>query len=166
MSGMHPPDPSKLFGKIDSNSDGSIDRTEASTFDAKMKELTGQSRDVDQMFTNLDTDGNDKISLDEFKAGAPQPPDGGIYGPNGMMGAGGPPPMGGGRGGGMSSLMRSSGSEDGSTTPTDPNDTNNDGKVDIQDFIDSLTNQQTNWLQAYAKNLSAQGGTESFSITV
>ena len=64
--GGHAPDPAKMFGKVDSDSSGSISLEEfkASPRGTKMGDK------ADAAFKKLDTDGKDGISLDEFKAGA------------------------------------------------------------------------------------------------
>ena len=73
------PDPAKMFGKVDSDSSGSISLEEfkASPRGTKMGDK------ADAVFKKLDADGKDGISLEEFKAGAHKggkggkPPEGG-----------------------------------------------------------------------------------------
>ncbi|MEZ5942106.1 MAG: hypothetical protein R3C18_11995 [Planctomycetaceae bacterium] len=73
------PDPQAFFSRMDSNSDGKITSDETQ---GPLKEK----------FSEIDTDGNGEISLEEFKAGASKlrPPGGGGGAPGG--GGGGPRP--------------------------------------------------------------------------
>lgn len=103
-----------LFGKIDTNADGSLDQTELQTFTDMVKAETGQ--DMGDRFTELDTDGDGTLSAAEFEAVRPEQP-AGATGPGmaqGPKGAGGPPPAGG---------------ASNNTSSTDPLDTNQDGVV-------------------------------------
>lgn len=107
------------FDKIDSNGDGSIDKTELCSFD----EMTGRSGDVDQKISELDADDDGLVSQEEFKAGRPKglPPD--------MMGM-----MGGMQRGGIHSfldILNSSEAE--SSSSIDPLDINGDGIVDPEE---------------------------------
>lgn len=68
--GKQPPDPEKIFKKLDSNSDGSVslDEFKASPRGQKNPEKAGE------IFKKLDTDSSGGISLEEFKAHPPKPP--------------------------------------------------------------------------------------------
>ncbi len=106
------------FKEIDSNGDGSLDSTEIASFADKISEVTGQSVDADQLFSELDTDENGLISQEEFDAGRPE----------------GPPPamMGGMPAGGMQNMLNGTEDED-SSGSTDPLDINGDGIVDAEE---------------------------------
>ena len=67
------------FKKIDSNGDGSLDKSESVSMAEQISEMTGQSVDADEMFSDLDSDGDGLLSHEEFEAGRPQGP------PPGMM---------------------------------------------------------------------------------
>lgn len=111
------------FDKIDSNGDGSIDKTEFSSFADEISERTGRSIDVDQKISELDTDGDGLVSQEEFKAGRPEGP------PPEMMGM-----MGGMQRGGMQSLLDMlNSSEAESSSSIDFLDTNGDGIVDAEE---------------------------------
>ncbi|MBW2605134.1 MAG: EF-hand domain-containing protein, partial [Deltaproteobacteria bacterium] len=111
------------FEKIDSNGDGSIKKTELSSFAGEISEMTGRSVDVDQMISKFDADNDGLISQEKFKAGRPEgaPPD--------MMGM-----MGGMQGGGMQPpLDMPNRSEAESSSSIDLLDTNGDGVVDPEE---------------------------------
>ena len=78
---VRPMRPSKeqMFSKIDQNSDGGIDKAEMQTVLGKMAEQSGQTVNVDDLFSQYDSDGNGKLSQDEtdtamesLLTGAPQ----------------------------------------------------------------------------------------------
>ncbi len=73
-----------LFSKIDSDSSSGIDKTEFSAFAKKLSQDSGNSIDVDDVFSTYDTDGDGHLSSDEMKSfmrdNPPPPP------PNGMSG--------------------------------------------------------------------------------
>ena len=139
-SGMHsvmPPPPSTmefaqgrnatsatddLFGKVDANSDGSVDEAEMTAFTDKMKTETGL--DSPSSFAELDSDSDGLLSQAEFDAGKPSGPPGGS---GAMQGAGGPPPAGG--PGGPGGAGATKGTESASSTTYDPLDVNEDGTV-------------------------------------
>ena len=59
----------EMFAKMDTNNDGSIDKTELTSFLQQMS-ATGQTApNVDDMFAKMDTDGNGQISKAEFMQG-------------------------------------------------------------------------------------------------
>jgi Ca2+-binding EF-hand superfamily protein len=68
-----------FFSKIDSNSDGSIDKAEFSALAKKMSADTGTSIDASSLLTTYDTDSDGVLSKDELdnfmKENAPPPPD-------------------------------------------------------------------------------------------
>jgi Ca2+-binding EF-hand superfamily protein len=67
-----------FFSKIDSNSDGSIDKTEFSALAKKLSTDTGTSLNTDSVFTTYDTNNDGVLSKDELdkfmKENAPPPP--------------------------------------------------------------------------------------------
>ncbi|MBU1053532.1 MAG: hypothetical protein KKC46_06850 [Proteobacteria bacterium] len=66
-----------LFSKIDSNSDSGIDKTEFSDFAKKLSESTGNSFNVDDVFSTYDVDSDGTLSSDElgtFMKDNPPPP--------------------------------------------------------------------------------------------
>ncbi|RFO98910.1 calcium-binding protein [Rhodoferax lacus] len=111
-----------LFSKVDSNSDGLLDATEVKALADKIKSDTGE--DVSDKFSQLDTDGDAKLTKAEFDAGKPQASDASssTQASAARSGPSGPPPAGGpggaGRAGGASS-----------STTYDPLDINQDGTV-------------------------------------
>ena len=75
------------FQRLDSNEDGSLDKEEIATMVDDILNMTGQSTDADELLSRLDTDGDGKVSLEEFEAGRPEgmpPPPPGMTG--GMKG--------------------------------------------------------------------------------
>jgi Ca2+-binding EF-hand superfamily protein len=58
----------EMFSKLDSNSDGSIDKTEFASLAKKISENTGNALDVDNVFSTYDTDGDGKLSKDELNS--------------------------------------------------------------------------------------------------
>jgi len=67
-SNQRPPKPEEMFSAIDTNSDGSIDKTEFEAFDAEMSEKTGRPGKAEEMFSMIDTDGDGKITREEDTA--------------------------------------------------------------------------------------------------
>ncbi len=67
-----------LFSKIDSDSSGGIDKVEFSTFSKKLSEDSGNSFNVDDVYSQYDANGDGSLSSDELKAfmkdNAPPPP--------------------------------------------------------------------------------------------
>lgn len=85
-----------LFAKIDTNGDGTIDKTEAKVLSDKIKADTGQ--DSSDMFAKLDKDGDGKLTQAEFAAGKPTDSvqgasSKGTKGTKGPDGPAGPPPV-------------------------------------------------------------------------
>ena len=146
------------FEKIDSNGDGSLDKTELSSFADKVSEMTGQSVDVEQMISKLDADEDGLVSQEEFEAGRPQgPPPGGP--PGKMMGM-----MGGMQGGGIESLlnMLNTSEDEDSSSSVDSLDTNGDGIVDAEEAKAGINY----FIQEYLNQLisASDEGSESGSL--
>ena len=126
-----------LFGKVDTDSDGTVSQTELQALLETMSGGTASQTGVssDDLFATLDTDGDGSLTQAEFDAGRPE---GGQGGHGEMHGAGGmppPPPAGAGTAG--------SATADSSTT-YDPLDTNEDGVVSLSERLagDSSSVQQ------------------------
>lgn len=116
----------KLFAKVDSNGDGSVDATELQGMLDKMSQRSGGkiSGDAADLLKKMDADGDGKLSKSELGDGlkslmAPPASTMAFAQAHGGGGHGGPPP--GGSGGATSS--------DGSSAAADPLDTNGDGVV-------------------------------------
>lgn len=77
------PKPEEIFAKIDSNGDGSIDKTELQSFSEQISNRDGDTIEISKMFANIDTDSDGLISQEEFLAAKPAEPRG--------MGPGQPP---------------------------------------------------------------------------
>lgn len=131
-----------LFGKVDTDSSGTLDETELQTLLDHMANGPGSSTtgttETDStsstaaadMLAALDTDGDGSLSESEFDAGRPD--NGGQGGGMAAMGANRPPPPPGGMGGagGVGGAGSTSSSSSTSTSTTyDPLDTNEDGVV-------------------------------------
>ncbi len=58
----------EMFCKLDSNSDGSIDKTELASLAKNISEDTGNTLDVDSVFSTYDTDGDSQLSKDELNS--------------------------------------------------------------------------------------------------
>ena len=108
-----------LFGKVDSDGDGSVSQTELQALLEAMSGGTASKTGVssDQVFSQLDADGDGSLSEAEFDAGRPSGAEGEAGGMQAMGGM--PPPPGGPGGAGGSS----------SAASYDPLDTNEDGVV-------------------------------------
>ena len=110
----------RMFAKIDSNGDGSVDKAELQTaFDAIAQKTGGTAKSADALFGKFDTNGDGKLSASELDAGMKSlrsKPTSTV----GMAGAQGKPAAGGPAGGGSSGATSAS---------TDPLDTNGDGVV-------------------------------------
>lgn len=120
-----------LFGKVDSDGDGSVSKTELQALLEAMSGGTASQMGVssDEVFSQLDADGDGSLSEAEFDAGRPSGP-GDAAGVMQAMG-GMPPPSGGpggpgGPGGAGGAAGASGSSQD---TSYDPLDTNEDGVV-------------------------------------
>jgi Ca2+-binding EF-hand superfamily protein len=70
-----PPDPSELFGKIDTDGDGKVSKDELLSFQKQMEKnapprMDGTDApkppDASQMLSDMDTDGDGVVSKDEF----------------------------------------------------------------------------------------------------
>ncbi|MEO7107361.1 MAG: EF-hand domain-containing protein, partial [Rhodoferax sp.] len=61
---------SKMFAKVDTNGDGSVDQTELGTMLDKISQKTGVNLgDTAKVFASMDTNGDGSLSPDELKAG-------------------------------------------------------------------------------------------------
>lgn len=125
-----------LFGKVDSDGDGAVSKTELQALLEAMSGGTASQTGVssDDAFAALDTDGDGSLTQAEFDAGRPSGdgaqaggmPPGGAGGTGGPRGAGGPGGLGG--AGGTSE-----------TTTYDPLDTNEDGVVSLTERLAGAT---------------------------
>lgn len=112
-------DPTAMFKKLDTNSDGSISKEE---FLANIKKQDGDTDEkLTKMFEETDTDGDGKITQAENEAAMKKMQQGGK--PKG------PPPT---QGAGAASKSSSSSS---TSTTYDVRDTNKDGEVSIQEKL-------------------------------
>ncbi len=122
-----------LFGKVDSDGDGSVSQTELQALLEAMSGGTASKTGVssDDVFSQLDADGDGKLSEAEFDAGRPS-----AEAVGGMQAMGGMPPPGGpggpGRPGGADASADS-------TTTYDPLDTNEDGVVSLTERLAGST---------------------------
>ncbi len=114
-----------LFGKVDSDGDGAVSKTELQALLEAMSGGTASQTGVssDDVFSQLDTDGDGSLTQAEFDAGRPSGPGAGAEGMQAMGGM--PPPPGGPRGAGGADAA----SDSSSATSYDPLDTNEDGVV-------------------------------------
>lgn len=111
-----------LFGKVDTDGDGSVSEAEMKSLMDKMASDSGadstSSTPSSDMFAQLDTDSDGSLSQTEFEAGRPQ-------GGSGPQGAGGMPPP----------PPPPNSSSATSSTTYDPLDTNEDGTVSAQERL-------------------------------
>ena len=114
-----------LFGKVDSDGNGSVSQTELQALLEAMSGGTASKTGVssDEVFSQLDADGDGSLSEAEFDAGRPSGAGGDA---GGMQAMGGMPPPPGGPGG-AGGQGGASGSN--SAASYDPLDTNEDGVV-------------------------------------
>jgi len=61
----------RMFAKVDSNSDGSVDKTELNSMLSDVSKMTGQSQssNIDDTFKSMDSNGDGKLSSDELGKG-------------------------------------------------------------------------------------------------
>ena len=60
----------RMFAKVDSNGDGSVDKAELQTaFDAIAKKTGGTALNADDVFSKFDTNGDGKLSASELDTG-------------------------------------------------------------------------------------------------
>lgn len=118
-----------LFGKVDSDGDGSVSQTELQALLEAMSGGTASKTGMssDEVFSQLDADGDGSLSEAEFDAGRPSGA-GGEAG--GMQALGGMPPPPGGPGGA---------SGNSSAASYDPLDTNEDGTVSAAERLAGST---------------------------
>jgi hypothetical protein len=126
----------KMFAKVDSDSSGSVDKTELQGMLDKISEKTGsQLGSADDLLGKMDSDGNGSLSSDELDAGmkslmpAPKSTVDFAQQRGGGEEGGGPPPCDGPPPAGAASSTDSSSSNG----DTDPLDTNEDGTVSAQE---------------------------------
>ncbi len=110
----------KLFGKVDTDGNGTVDKSELQgLFDKIAQKTGGTALSADALFSKIDTNGDGSISKDELAAGMkslmPKPSSTVAFAQH----AGGAPPSG----------ASSGSSSSASTAPLDPLDTNGDGVV-------------------------------------
>lgn len=118
----------KMFAKVDSDSSGSVDKTELQGMLDHMAEMGSNSTSsADELMTKMDADSNGSLSADELDAGTKNlmpPPSSTVdfaqQREGGPGGPGGPPPP-------------ADASASGSSKATDPLDTNGDGTVSAQE---------------------------------
>ncbi|MCT6718178.1 XopAW family type III secretion system calcium-binding effector [Acidovorax sp. K2F] len=117
-----------LFGKVDSDGDGAVSKTELQALLEAMSGGTASQTGVssDDVFSQLDTDGDGSLTQAEFDAGRPSGPGAGA---DDMQAMGGMPPPPGGPGGPRGAGGADAASDSSSATSYDPLDTNEDGKV-------------------------------------
>jgi len=109
----------RMFARVDADGSGSVDKTELQDMLDHIAEKSGQSiGSADDVMTKMDTDGNGSLSKDELAAGMKN-----------LM----PPPAStvdfAQCGGGCPSPPQADAASSGSTSSTDPLDTNGDGTV-------------------------------------
>ncbi len=67
-SGGMQPDPQKMLNRIDENGDGGISEDEMQSMSEILSEKTGQSFDMDELFSEFDADENGVLNSDEIKS--------------------------------------------------------------------------------------------------
>ena len=120
-----------LFGKVDSDGDGAVSKTELQALLEAMSGGTASQTGVssDDVFSQLDADGDGSLTQAEFDAGRPSGAAGEAGG--GMQAMGGMPAPPGGPGGASASAD--------STTTYDALDTNKDGEVSLTERLAGST---------------------------
>ena len=120
-----------LFGKVDSDGDGAVSKTELQALLEAMSGGTASQAGVssDDVFSQLDADGDGSLTQAEFDAGRPSGAAGEAGG--GMQAMGGMPAPPGGPGGASASAD--------STTTYDALDTNKDGEVSLTERLAGST---------------------------
>jgi Ca2+-binding EF-hand superfamily protein len=63
-----PPDKAQMFGKLDTDGDGTLSQTELDTWASTMSEKTGQTIDTSEALTTYDSDGDGGLSSEEMEA--------------------------------------------------------------------------------------------------
>jgi Ca2+-binding EF-hand superfamily protein len=118
-------DPTAMFKKLDTNSDGGVTKDE---FLSNIKKKDGDTDEkLTEMFEDTDTDGDGKITQAENEAAMKKMQQSG--GPKG------PPPTGGAGASSKSSSSSSTSSSSSSSTNYDVRDTDKDGEVSIQEKL-------------------------------
>lgn len=164
----------KMFAKVDTDGNGSVDQSELGTMLDKISQKTGASfGDTAKVFTAMDTNGDGTLSADELGKGMKSlmqassstvdfaqarksgntgggDPDGDGDGPRGAGGPSAGPPPGGASG---ATATSSAGGSASSSTTYDPLDTNQDGVVSLAERLAGTT--KADPLQALFKALDA-----------
>ncbi len=151
---------SEMFNKIDSDGNGSLDKSEFQVLSDKMAKKTGHSINVDEVFSTFDSDSDGLISKEEHSFMRPPAEKldmiGGGMPMGGMMGMN--------KSGNASSRGDNSVEEDDETVDLSL-DTNGDGVVDAQDlFSDNSVK-----LGSYKNNLMnlfSQSNQNSLSLNI
>ena len=84
---MMRPDPAQKFKELDSNADGSLDKTEFGTLASEISSMTGGDISVDDMLSEIDSDGDGLVSETEFKSAKPPRMQPGGFDPSMIKGA-------------------------------------------------------------------------------
>ncbi|MCS4511483.1 EF-hand domain-containing protein [Xylophilus ampelinus] len=152
-----------LFGKVDSDADGSLSATEFQALQDRMSGKTGASAssasstsgtDAGEQFARLDTDDDGTLSAAEFDAGRPSGAGGQTAGAQGAAGGTPPPPGGPGGPGGAGGASASA------STTYDPQDTNEDGTVSAAErMAATATDATTTGATASATGTASTTGT-------
>ncbi|UCV00377.1 EF-hand domain-containing protein [Acidovorax radicis] len=133
-----------LFGKVDSDGDSAVSKTELQALLEAMSGGTASQTETssDKLFSQLDADGNGSLTQAEFDAGRPSGTAGetGQTG-GGMQATGGMPPPPGGPGG--AGGAGGTGAASNSATTYDPLDTNEDGEVSLTERLAGASSNST-----------------------
>lgn len=165
MSGMRPPDPSKMVDKLfaiaDTTSKGYITKSDLQSAMSQTSG-SGSSKSVDEIFKKIDTNGNGQITKEEMTSGM-KSLTGSLQGQIHKTGRGGPPP-------GAHPPPPSSSSSDSTSSATntyEAADTNQDGTVSQKEQISyDFLKQSISSAQAYSTSSNtSQAASETTSST-
>ena len=140
------------FDEMDTDGNGSLNKSEISSLAEKMSEKTGESVSADDLMARMDSDEDGQVTQEELKSDCPQGP------PPGMMG------MSGGGNESLLSLMNASEDDEESSSATDGLDANGDGIVDSEEAsagIESMIQQYLNNAGFTSGQNTAEGGVVS-----